>query len=256
MPEVPWLTVVTVVKDDPKGLARTRASVRDQDLTGVEFLVIDSSGDRAAASDLAGPEARVEWVPPTGIYPAMNVGIDEAAGEYLLFLNAGDTLASASVLSQLREIVTESAPQWLFGRVAIDGTDGSRAVTPRWDYAAEKASMFSRGLFPPHQGTVVRRNLLRSIGGFDTSYRISADYAAFLRMSQAIDPLQIDLVIASFAEGGTSTQQWKASFMEFHRARRAIFQPEGLEVWQERYNTGVHFAKVFAYREVIRRARR
>jgi glycosyltransferase len=126
-------------------------------------------------------------------------------------------------------------------------------VTPHWDYAAEKKNLFSRGFFPPHQGTVVRSDLLRGIGGFDTTYRIAADYAAFLRLSQAADPLQLSYVLATFREGGASTQNWQESFAEFHRARLSILHPSGVGRAREQASTWWHFAKVYAYREVINR---
>lgn len=251
----PWLTVVTVVKDDPDGLARTADSVAQQDLTGVEFLVIDSSADRAAAEAL-GSRARVEWREPAGIYPAMNAGLALALGRYVLFLNAGDSFHSPDVLSRLHGVIDSHAPAWVFGPVEVIGVDGTSTITPPWDYFAEKAALFARGHFPPHQGTIAGTDLLRSVGGFDVSYRIAADYASALSMSRVADPLQVEFPIATFREGGTSTVQWKESFAEFHRARQEILRPTGLAAASERLNAGWHFAKVFAYREVILRARR
>ncbi len=252
----PWLTVVTVVRDDAAGLRATMESLRAQDREGVDVLVVDSSSDQGLAPEFASGVARTMWVEPEGIYPAMNVGLEHAVGDYVYYLNAGDTLHAPDVLASLRRLVLESAPEWLFGRVEIVGADGSRVITPMWDYASEKAEMFSRGLFPPHQGTVARRSLLQSVGGFDPTFRIAADYAAFLRLSLVADPLQSDLVMATFTEGGASTVHWKESFAEFHRARRTILRPRGLRAVREQLHSATHFARVFAYREVALRARR
>ena len=252
----PWLTVITVVRDDPQGLEATMASLSEQDRTGVDVLVVDSSADRAHAPRAADGLARVEWTEPRGIYPAMNTGLSSAVGEYVYYLNAGDTLHSSDVLANLAGVTLDARPAWLFGRVEVVGADGTRVVTPAWDYAREKAALFARGLFPPHQGTVARTALLRDVGGFDTAYRIAADYAAFLRLSCQADPLVIDQVLATFHEGGASTQHWQESFREFHRARREILRPTGLAAVQERASTAWHFSKVFAYREVALRARR
>lgn len=252
----PWLTVVTVVRDDVPGLRGTVDSLRGQDRDGVDVLIVDSSADPAVASALGAGIARTMWVSPEGIYPAMNVGLEHAAGDYVYYLNAGDILHAPDVLASLRGLIVDANPTWLFGRVEIVGADGSRVVTPAWDYAQEKSALFSRGLFPPHQGTLARRDALQSFGGFDTSFRIAADYAAFLRLSLVADPCQTDLVIATFTEGGASTLHWKESFAEFHRARREILRPTGAASLRERVESARHFAKVFAYREVALRARR
>jgi GT2 family glycosyltransferase len=254
----PWLTVVTVVRDDLTGLQRTCSSLAAQDLTGVEYLVVDSSSDRAsvpAATMSAGLDARHEWVAPAGVYPAMNRGLALATGEYTYFLNAGDTLYGSDVLSHVHQALQSEDASWAFGPVEVVSRDGTRTITPPWDFPREQALGFSRGHFPPHQGTFVRTSLLRELGGFDPSYTIVADYAAFLRLSQVAAPMVLDTVIATFVEGGVSTRRWKASIREFHRARRRILEPTGLAAWRERYETAAQFLRLFVVRELLRRGR-
>jgi putative colanic acid biosynthesis glycosyltransferase len=254
----PWLTVVTVVRDDPEGLRRTLASLAAQDLDGVDHVVVDSSADRdrvtAMAAD-AGLGTRYFWTEPNGVYPAMNLGLSLAAGDYVYFLNAGDSLHGPDVLGTTRVSLHRSPAQWAFGPVEVTSPDGTRTITPPWDYQREQHHCFSRGHFPPHQGTVVRTSLLREIGGFDTSYAIVADYAAFLRLSQVSDPLIMGSVMATFVEGGLSTRRWKASIAEFHRSRREILAPTGLAAWRESYETAAQFIRLYLVRDVLRRGR-
>lgn len=254
----PWLTVVTVVRDDLVGLRRTLASMAAQDLDGVEYLVVDSSTDHDSVRDLliqAGVEANCTWVPPRGVYPAMNEGLHQATGAFVYFLNAGDSLHDPDVLGSVRPELARPGVLWAFGPVEIVSVDGTRTLTPPWDYAVERSYAFSRGHFPPHQGTFAGARLLREVGGFDPAYPIVADYAAFLRMSRIGDPLILDRVIASFVEGGLSTRQWKASVGEFHRARAAILKPRGLASLRERYETAAQFGRLWLVRDLLRRGR-
>lgn len=251
MTSAPWLTIVTVVKDDSTGFERTVRSLAGQELVGVEYLVVDSSGDAAAIPRLladAGVHADVTWQAPAGIYAAMNIGLASASGDYITFLNAGDEFAAATVLSDLREFVLGSQPGWFYGPVEIVGADGGTTVTPPWDYSAEAAHAFSRGRFPAHQGTVARTDLLRSIGGFDESFSIVADYAAFLRLSQVEPPAVTDVVIARFHEGGVSTSRWAESIRQFHRARRQILRPRRAVARRELAGTVRQFASMAAHR--------
>lgn len=256
MPAEPWLTVVTVVRDDLTGLQRTCSSLAEQDLTGVEYVVVDSSADRAsvpAATTAAGLDARHEWVAPAGVYPAMNRGLALATGAYIYFLNAGDSLYGPDVLGLVHRALRPGDASWAFGPVEVVSRDGTRTITPPWDFPREQALCFSRGHFPPHQGTFVRTSVLRDLGGFDPSYTIVADYAAFLRLSRLADPLILDTVIATFVEGGVSTRRWKASIQEFHRARRRILRPTGPAAWRERYETAAQFLRLFVVRDLLRR---
>jgi len=257
--KTPWLTIVMPVRDDEAGLRRTMASIAKQDLDGVEVLVVDSSRDRDAAVSVCSDIAEVVLVEPRGVYPAMNAGLERATGTYVQFLGAGDALHDPSVLSRVRR-VADTGASWMFAPVRIIDADGSSSVTPRWNYTAERSALFARGLFPQHQGTFVRSELLRDLGGFSSAYRIAADYALFLRLSQVADPVEINFVVADFYAGGLSTDQWRESFREFHWARLEVFGPTGLAAVREQWDYRAHFARVWAYREVVaplrRRARR
>lgn len=251
----PWLTIVTAVRNDPVGLERTLNSIPHTD--GVEVLVIDGSTDRDSVSRACGGRARVEWVEPRGIYAAMNEGVARASGEYVQFINAGDELRNSSVLELLHAEI-QNAPEWLFGPVEIVNAAGLRVITPEWDYRVEKHRLFSRGFFPQHQGVLVRAETLRELRGFNTSYAIGADYELFLRLSLISDPRVLSFVVATFYEGGASTQQWKRAFAEFHRARIEVLRPSGLARLQEAMNTTVNFAQAWTYRTLVEplRARR
>ena len=255
--EVPWLTVVTVVKDDLPGLEKTiRSLVEQVDLSGVEYLVIDSSENSATVetvvkdSLIAG--ALFSWCEPQGIYAAMNTGLSLARGKYIYYLNAGDLLADPQVIADLKQTIEAVNPVWAVGRVEISEVSGKTVVSESWDYHAEKRALFARGLFPPHQGTIIRTDSLRAAGGFDAKYSISADYAAALSLSLVSDPLMTDRVIATFFEGGVSTERWQDSFREFHQARRLILKPRGFTSLVERFNYWKHFASVWLVRQLRR----
>ena len=255
----PWLSVVIPVRDDETGLRRTVASIAAQDLDGVEVLVVDSSRDHETVASVCSDIADMMWVDQQGVYPAMNAGLERATGTYVQFLGAGDALHDPAVLDRVRNVADAGAP-WMFGPVRIIDADGSSSVTPRWNYTAERNALFARGLFPQHQGTFVRSELLRDLGGFSSAYRIAADYALFLRLSQIADPVQLNFMVADFYAGGLSTDQWRESFREFHRARLEVFGPSGLAAVREQWDYRALFARVWAYREVVaplrRRARR
>lgn len=255
----PWLTIVTPVRDNEAGLHRTMASITMQELDGVEVLVVDSSRDRDTVASVCSDIAEVMWMEPQGVYPAMNAGLARATGTYVQFLGAGDALHDPSVLSRVRH-VADGGASWMFGPVRIINVDGSSPVTPRWNYTDERKALFARGLFPQHQGTFAQLELLRELGGFSPRFRIAADYEMFLRLSHVAAPMELDFIVADFSAGGLSTDQWQESFHEFHQARKQVFRPTGLAAAREQWDYRAHFARVWAYREVVeplrRRARR
>lgn len=240
------LSVITVVKDDPQGLRHTLNSMTEQqriDPAQIQFLVIDGSSPtmEEVLSNSGITDVSYFWQKPEGIFSAMNFGLSQAQGDYVFFLNAGDTLFNSDVLSRLIEFLQSSAPNWAFGRVNFTSSTGKDLTEPSWSYAAERSQLFARGLFPSHQGTVMRRNLIQSLGGFDETYQITSDYHLMLKASKDSEPGFIPFPIAHFQQGGASTQNWQKAVGEFHRARVSVFEPRGVQQLQEWTNTAIGF---------------
>ena len=243
------LSIITVVRDAPRDFADTVASVASQDLAGVEYVVIDSSTDQDVIPDLlSGIAVEYQWVPASGIYSAMNTGLHAANGDYVLFLNAGDTLSDPGVFSEIQSILRLQAPVWLYAEVQMSDSLGKVVETPKWDYETEQRLLFSRGHFPCHQGTFTRRDTLIALGGFDTSYEIVADYVAFLKLSTLAAPVHLPKTVAVFQPGGVSSDRWRAAIGEFHRARREVLAPSGVSAFRERLETAALLTKTAAYR--------
>ena len=252
----PWLTIVTVVKDDLAGFRTTLDSVLGQDCHPVQHVIVDSSTDRneiRRALAVANSHADYVWVPATGVYAAMNAGLERSTGDYVYFLNAGDWLHSPSTVSDVRQRVLGQSPTWAFGPIEIHALNGDRIITPEWDYEREVALGLSRGHFPAHQGTIVKRSALEQFGGFDTSYRIAGDYANALRLTQVAEPLQLDFPLACFTEGGISTVEWRRSLREFHRARKEIWSPTGAAALRENWETLSQFVRMWIARDLLGR---
>jgi putative colanic acid biosynthesis glycosyltransferase len=245
---VPILSVITVVKDDPAGLQNTLDSMSQQervDPTQLQFVVIDGSSPSLEdlVTDSGMTNVSYIWQKPQGIFNAMNYGISHAQGDYVLFLNAGDTLFDTRVLKQLIDFLQASSPIWAYGRVQFTSPSGQDLTEPEWSYTAERSRFFARGLFPSHQGTVMRLNLMNSLGGFDETYQITSDYHLMLKASKESQPDFIPFPIARFQQGGASTQNWRTAVVEFHRARTSVFNPRGFKRLQEWTDTAVGFAK-------------
>lgn len=246
------LTVVTVVRNDPAGLAASLASLAAQDTPPGQVVVLDGSDDREAVPALLatfpGLPLEYSWSWPQGVYAAMNAGLAEARGTYVYFLNAGDLLAGPTVLSTVCSALAESSELWAIGEVAFLAADGSRMPEPAWSYDDERARLFARGRFPAHQGVVVRTEALRDQGGFDLSFAVAADYLSILRLAAQERPIELDIPLAVFSVGGLSSQRWRTALAEFHRARRLVFAPSGTAAALEWADTARARVAAEAYR--------
>jgi glycosyltransferase involved in cell wall biosynthesis len=98
------LSIITVNLNNSKGLSKTIESVISQLNSTIEFLVIDGgSVDESLMMIKEVADKLSYWVSEkdSGIYAAMNKGIEKAKGNHLLFLNSGDILVADQPLVNL-----------------------------------------------------------------------------------------------------------------------------------------------------------
>lgn len=246
---MPGLSIVTVVKDDPEGLQRTMASIQAQGDLDAEVVIVDGSQSPLENVALSTLPWRIVRQTPRGIYPAMNAGLEAARGEYVHFLNAGDTFSDSATLTRvLSGLRVAPGVTWAFGGVQFFDTSGLPLSEPTWSYESERQRLFARGVFPAHQGVVARTAVLRELGGFDESYIVAADYKLMLRLAICATPIRWEWPIARFQQGGASSQRWLTAIREFHRARSEVFQASGGRHILELIDTAHHSTRTLAAR--------
>jgi glycosyltransferase involved in cell wall biosynthesis len=234
--ELSSISVITVVMNDLQGFADTLESLEEQTGPLFNWVVVDSSSDGTSIPLLLSQsklDVEYVWIEPTGIYPAMNQAAGLATGDYLYFLNAGDTFVDSSTLNQVSQNLQEVMPVWAFGHVNFWDQNGQQLREPRWDYSRELRHRFARGRFPAHQSVFVRKEDFLRLNGFDTTFTIAADYNIICRLSKIQHPQELHFVIANFTQGGASSVSWRVAQSEFRRVRRQVFPASPLSLLEE-----------------------
>ncbi len=229
------LTVATVTFNAGKLIERTIHSVEQQDWPHVEHIIVDGNSlDDTLAhihhyqerNSIAAIKHEIQCLsePDQGLYDAMNKAIDMATGDYIVFLNAGDTFHSTQVLTQVAKAAqaAKRRPAVVYGHTHIVDNDGHylrpRHLTPP---AHLTWRSFRNGMLVCHQAFFARTDLARN-HHYNLRYRYSADYDWCVRiMKQAAaesSPLvDAGIVVADYLEQGMTTLHHKASLRErFH----------------------------------------
>ena len=229
-------TVVTITYNAEAVLQRTLDSVFAQTYKGVEHLIIDgASKDRTLAlveaykqkSDESETEHKViiQSEPDHGIYDAMNKGLTQASGDYIVFMNAGDSFPQADTLEQvvhrckLTEMPTAELPGVLYGNTDVVDGDG-HYLHPRRLQPPVKLTWrsFRQGMLVCHQAFYARTDIAKNLQ-YDTRYRFSADVDWCIRVMRETErmglPLyNIGIVVANYLDEGATTKNHKASLRE------------------------------------------
>jgi glycosyltransferase involved in cell wall biosynthesis len=178
----PMLSIVTINKDNRQGLQKTIASLGHLQNRSYQWICIDSVSTDDSV-ELANQFKAVGDVviseKDSGIYNAMNKGVTKATGDFVLFLNSGDTLApSITSLDFLTAIAGQDLA--LFG-FEIRGLH-RLPRTNAWRYWSMPTS---------HQAILYSKSLLER-QPFDETYRFAADFEHYLRINRENQKISYD----------------------------------------------------------------
>jgi glycosyltransferase involved in cell wall biosynthesis len=93
--DIPLITIITVVLNNPAGLKKTVESVLSQTYKNIECIIIDRGSAKSTLDVIKEYESRIHYQlskPYKGVYDAMNKGIEFATGDYINFMNADNCL--------------------------------------------------------------------------------------------------------------------------------------------------------------------
>ena len=119
------ISIITVNYNNLSGLRKTLKSVISQSSEDYEWIVIDGGSTDGSKELLEEYSDRIDyWVSEKdhGIYEAMNKGIKVAKGDYLQFLNSGDSLADPDIIKRFCE--RHNTEDVIYGNaIIVDGND-------------------------------------------------------------------------------------------------------------------------------------
>jgi len=198
------VTIITVCRNHAQELERTIRSVESQTWQEKEYLVIDGASTDDTLDVIKAHEASItRWVsePDQGIYDAMNKGVRMARGEWVIFMNAGDTFASDDTLQ--RVFGSPQNADVIYGDV-IKGELVKKAEAPR----------NAHRMFYCHQSAFVRTRCLREFP-FDIRHRMSADFKQVKQLYLSGKTFrQLDFPVANFDTQGVSNRNRSAGLYD------------------------------------------
>ncbi|MFA7493035.1 MAG: glycosyltransferase family 2 protein [Proteiniphilum sp.] len=226
------LSVITVTYNAEKTLERTLKSIQEQTYSDLEHLIVDGAShdgtvklirkyaeEKANLQNVEDGEQKIRWIsePDRGLYDAMNKAIGMASGDYLCFLNAGDTFFSTDTVERMmHSLDAGNLPDILYGETAIVNDKGTFLHMRRLK-APEKLTWksFKQGMLVCHQAFIVKREMAEP---YDLSYRFSSDFDWSIRMMKKTSSIHnTHLTLINYLNEGMTTANRKASLKERYR---------------------------------------
>lgn len=213
-----FFSIVVVSLNPGEKLVPTLKSVLDQDYGNFEIIIKDGGSSDGSLEKLMGKngsdrelpaDSRIRFFqePDKGIYDGMNQALRYVQGRYLLFLNCGDRLYGRSVLSETAAFIEKTEKESLcrsrqyifYGDQYNERQDCPVRSAPRMnDFACYRN-------VPCHQVCFYDAGLFAD-RGYDTDYRVRADYEHFLYCiyDRKAEAVYMPVTVAFYEGGGFS----------------------------------------------------
>lgn len=173
------ISIITISLNDLENLKKTIASVQAQNFSNIEHLVVDgksTDGTLEYLNTLSHPGFSFRSEKDTGLYNAMNKGIKQISGDYILFLNAGDTFHSSKSLNQAARFLGKH--DFVYFDIFLKF---SKQVVLR-RYPEQITYKFWLCNHLCHQACFYAAQIFQKVGLYDEALKIAADHDHFLRI--------------------------------------------------------------------------
>lgn len=218
-------TIVTVCFNEEDKISNVLKSVLEQNFSNYEYIIVDGkSTDNTVRiiksyQELFGDKLYFVSEKDNGLYDAMNKAIEMANGEYVLFVNADDKLLPG-VLKKINQEIMKENSDIIYGN-SINVYKFQDHVCTKVKKANRNITIknLGRGMGVVHQSVFVKANIMREIGGFNTDYRIGADWDMLIRcVKKGVSLRYVNIQICAFMTDGISS---KIHNKERHEIRKA-----------------------------------
>lgn len=196
--EIPLVSIVIPCYNQSDFLGEAIKSALNQTYSNIEIIVVDDgSSDRTQEVALGFLDVRYIRQKNQGLSAARNTGIREGGGHYMVFLDADDRLLPIALESGLKCFREHRECAFVFGsyrRIKSNGLFGQDMGTSQFrqikylrqycNHNNHYQALLHRNYIEMHASVMYRCDVLKSVGGFDTSLKACEDYDLYLRIAR------------------------------------------------------------------------
>lgn len=192
----PKITIITVARNAVATIEQTILSVLNQTYPNIEYIIIDGASTDGTIEIIKKYEDKIDyWIsePDTGIYNAMNKGIDHATGDWYFFLGSDDIL-----IDKIENIMNDlkNSNCIYYGNVKL--LSNNQIYLGKFN----SIKLISRNI--PHQAIFYPKRVFETFK-YDIKYKILADYVLNIQCWGKFKFNYINRVIVLYNDKGISS---------------------------------------------------
>lgn len=205
----PFISIIVATYNAGNTIDALLRSITEQNYQNWECIIVDgaSKDDTIEIVKLyVVRDSRIRYIsePDKGIYDAFNKGWKLALGEWIYYIGADDILLQNGLRNLLQSNYNPNSG-CLYGNVIISLYGGKKL-----NYTHSVSPDLIKYKTINHQALIMRKSVIKELGGFDEKYKICADSDLLLKAIVAGIVFEYkDINIAIFSDAGVSSNSLK-----------------------------------------------
>lgn len=174
------VSIITVCLNSKNYIEESIRSVLGQSYGDIDYVLIDGASSDGTLEIIDRYKEHISTIiseQDTGIYNAMNKGINLSRGDIIFFLNSDDKLIDNHVISDVVGLFVKNDIDLLCGDILYKKNSKSIIIKGHAEITRQKMAASTL----PHQAVFARKSLFDTVGLFDEKLPIVADYDWLLR---------------------------------------------------------------------------
>ena len=179
------ITIITVSLNSEQFIEDCICSVLSQDYNNLEYIIIDGKSSDKTLNIIKKYENKIDFLiseKDTGIYDAMNKGINKASGDYIGFLNSDDFYTSDSIISKKMNSIKSNNFDLVYSNVLFSKQNNVNFIIRKYNSFLFHPFFLKFGIMPSHPSSIMKKKLIKECGLFDTNYKIASDFDLFVKI--------------------------------------------------------------------------
>ena len=223
------VSIVVPVYNGETNLQETLNSVYMQTYTNIELIVVDDGSTDKTLTILEQNSAYLRLIHQDnkGAAAARNLGVKEAKGSWIAFLDADDLWEPKKLE---RQMAACSRYVWSYTDVVFLGgvNNGRRDSQFTRKYQGQILEKIACGNFIGTSAVMVRRQAFIEAGGFDESLRSIQDWDLWVRLSALYEAGYLDEPLVHYRVHAKSSSRSTRKTYPYHmKVIEKIFSPDG-----------------------------
>jgi glycosyltransferase involved in cell wall biosynthesis len=207
------ISIITVVYNNRQNIEDCIKSVLSQTYLPFEYIIIDGGSTDGTIEKIypyKEPFINVISERDGGMYDALNKGIRIASGDIVGILHSDDVFENDTTLFSIAEVFDKKGPDCVYGDLVYVDKMNVDKLFRYWKSTPFNITLLKKGWMPPHPTMFLKKQIFETLGGYNTAYKIAADYDFILRIFSRAE-LKFEYlpqVITRMRTGGASNRSF------------------------------------------------